>query len=80
MSWLDKALCAELEIPTEYFFDEYIKDREVFNKVNEICSRCPVRAPCLRYGMNTKSVGVWGGAWLQYGNIVDVVYGEEEEG
>lgn len=79
MSWLDRALCAKLGLPIDHFFDDYLKDKEVFRKVNDTCRNCSVRKECLRYGRRTKSIGVWGGHWLQYGSIVNVIDIDDEE-
>jgi hypothetical protein len=70
------ALCAKRGMPTEYFFDEYMRSREVFDEVNATCRACPVRKTCYRYGKATKSTGIWGGKWLQYGQTIQVVFGD----
>lgn len=77
-SWMSKASCSKKRIPPEYFFDEYLKSLAVFALVNATCSECEVRAICLRYGKNTKSSGVWGGKWLQYGQVVTVEVSDSE--
>jgi hypothetical protein len=69
---MEKALCAELDIPLNHFFDDYLRSLEVFNQVNDLCMECQVRDICFRYGETTKSTGVWGGKWLSFGQVVQV--------
>lgn len=71
--WMKDGLCSKNEMPIEYFFEEYLKSRTVYNLVNRTCKDCPVKKPCLKYGILTKSTGVWGGKWLQTGTIVDTI-------
>ena len=62
MSWLDQAAC--LEHDTDDFFPDGVKppaQRQVA-AAKEVCSRCPVRTPCLILAVTTGAVhGVWGG-------------------
>jgi hypothetical protein len=34
-----------------------------------ICARCPIAEVCLGWGTTSKSTGVWGGHYLDYGKV-----------
>ncbi len=72
--WMSKGLCSIQSVDTEWFFDDYLRYRDVFDFVNDLCARCAVRQICLRYGKKTKSMGVWGGKWLEFGVEVEVEF------
>jgi Transcription factor WhiB len=65
--------------PLNHFFDTYIRDKEVYEQVNQLCGSCPVRKVCLNYGKATKAYGVWGGKWFMNGVIIETLVGMEEE-
>lgn len=71
--WMEDAKCRENEMPLVYFFEDYLRSREIYDLVNSTCRACPVRTICLNYGKNMKSTGVWGGRWLQNGVIVKTI-------
>lgn len=51
------------------FYEGY-EDDEVFAKViDSICEACPVRAMCLREGIENREYGVWGGIYLTNGKM-----------
>jgi WhiB family transcriptional regulator, redox-sensing transcriptional regulator len=55
--WADGALCAETD--PELFFPE---NGGSVRDAKQVCSRCPVRAECLAYALDTNQrFGVWGG-------------------
>jgi WhiB family redox-sensing transcriptional regulator len=54
--WQADALCKEY--PTVNFFPEV---GESAKEAREVCSKCLCRAECLAYGIETRSVGIWGG-------------------
>jgi hypothetical protein len=64
MAWRDHAVC----IPHDpnWFHPEVVHKKESpeykqFTKMAlAICEHCPVKAPCLEYGM-TQRYGIWGG-------------------
>lgn len=77
LEWMKEAACEG--VPVQYFFEEYIRDQEVYDYVNGLCKNCPVKDICLGYGKATKSIGVWGGKWLLYGVPVPTLAGMQEE-
>lgn len=71
--WMKEGLCGVNAIPLEYFFEDYLKSRKIYDLVNGTCKVCPVKKSCFSYGKLTKSTGVWGGKWLQSGTVVDTI-------
>lgn len=67
---MENGLCVPEEIDSEDFFDNYLESENVALEVHKLCKRCPVRIQCLNYGVQTKSMGIWGGRWLQNGKTV----------
>jgi WhiB family redox-sensing transcriptional regulator len=63
-SWADRAACAGSDVNPELFFapeGERVHAPRVA-AAKAVCGRCPVRAECLSYAVDTKQVdGVWGG-------------------
>jgi hypothetical protein len=51
------------------FFDEYEEDLEVRSVVDKICQECPMRRVCFANGISGKEYGVWGGVYLENGDI-----------
>jgi WhiB family redox-sensing transcriptional regulator len=59
--------CANVD-PELFFPQEMdIGDSKIVSKygnlaaAKEICSTCPLKAPCLEYAINNSEIGVWGG-------------------
>lgn len=77
LNWMRKAKCQGL--PLNYFFDDYVRSKEVYDEVNKVCGQCEVKKQCLNYGKSTKSLGVWGGNWLLYGVKVETLTDLEED-
>lgn len=65
LEWTDLALCDGMD--TNLFYDDYEADENVARITDEICLSCPVRAQCLRRGVENKEWGVWGGVFLTNG-------------
>jgi signal transduction histidine kinase len=65
--WKDQALC--LGFDTNIFFDTYEENLESRNKVDKTCSLCPVKKLCFANGISGKEWGVWGGIYLENGEI-----------
>jgi len=62
--WRHAAACAGSD-PTPFFprddLDEQVR-RDLEHQALQVCSRCPVRVPCLQYSRVTgQEYGVWGG-------------------
>ena len=49
------------------FFDAYESDPVVALQVDQICLNCPVIKQCYNFGVETKSMGVFGGVYLNLG-------------
>ncbi len=65
--WKDEAVCFGLD--TNSFFDEYEENIESRSEIETMCSECPVRKTCFANGVSGKEWGVWGGIYLEYGEI-----------
>lgn len=67
MSWEQKAACRQSPDPDAFFEMEEAEeagrpaDQTRIEAALSICRGCPVRAPCLEYGIATLSLGIWGG-------------------
>ena len=65
--WKDDAVCLGLE--NNLFFDKYEDDITVRPTVDSICIACPVRKTCFANGISGKEWGVWGGVYLEGGDV-----------
>ena len=65
--WKDNAACLGLE--NNLFFDKYEDDVAVRPIVDSICASCPVKKTCFSVGVSNKEWGVWGGIYLENGEI-----------
>lgn len=65
--WKDEAHCLDMEVND--FFDNYEEDLEVRKDVDSICQSCPVRRICFAAGISNKEWGVWGGIYLENGDV-----------
>ena len=65
--WKDNAACLGLE--NNLFFDKYEDDVAVRPIVDAICASCPVRKTCFAVGVSSKEWGVWGGVYVESGEI-----------
>ena len=65
--WKDSAACYEYD--TNMFFDKYEEDETLRPAVDKLCSQCPVAKTCFAVGVSTKEWGVWGGIYLEGGQI-----------
>lgn len=65
--WKDEAACLGLD--TNLFFDIYEENEAIRNKVDNTCKECPVRRVCFANGISGKEWGVWGGIYLESGEI-----------
>jgi hypothetical protein len=65
--WKDNAACLGLE--NNLFFDKYEEDVNVRPIVDSICNSCPVKKTCFAVGISSKEWGVWGGIYLEGGDI-----------
>lgn len=65
--WKDNAACLNFDI--ELFFDKYEENLEIRPQIDEFCRECPVRKICFASGISEKNTGVWGGIYLDQGDI-----------
>ena len=65
--WKDEASCLGLE--TNLYFEEYEDKLELRNEIDKICMQCPVKKICFANGISGKEWGVWGGVYLEGGEI-----------
>ena len=69
--WHDLAACKGYPWnPKDPFFEEYEKNEVVAKQVDQLCSGCPVTRECYFFGNKTKSTGVFGGFYMQNGEVV----------
>jgi hypothetical protein len=65
--WKDDALC--LDYDTNIFFEKYEDDELLRPAVDKLCSMCPVLKMCFAVGVSQKEWGIWGGVYLEGGQI-----------
>lgn len=65
--WKDDALC--LDYDTNLFFDKYEEDENLRLAIDKLCASCPVSTTCFAIGVSQKEWGVWGGIYLENGQI-----------
>lgn len=65
--WKDESACLNLD--TNLFFDKYEESESLRPGVDSICNKCPVRRICFAVGVSGKEWGVWGGVFLESGEI-----------
>ena len=65
--WKDDASCLGLD--NNLFFETYEEDLEVRPRIDSLCGRCPVAKKCFAVGVSAKEWGIWGGVYLENGEI-----------
>lgn len=66
-NWKDDAAC--LGFDRELFFDKYEDDVDIRQQMDEFCRECPVRKMCFATAISEKDWGLWGGIYLENGEI-----------
>ena len=67
MEWTNEAKCIERwDLPWEHEADNAEDKRRAKTLAREFCADCPVRTECLKFGITSKSMGVWGGHYLAW--------------
>lgn len=66
-SWKDESAC--LNYDTNFFFDKYEEDEQFRPAIDKLCASCPVMKQCFAVGVSQKEWGVWGGIYLENGQI-----------
>ena len=54
---------------TNFYFEEYEDNIELRSGIDKICMNCPVRKVCFANGVSGKEWGLWGGVYLEGGEI-----------
>lgn len=67
LEWWHLAICQGMK--TNWFYDDYEADPLFAEVMDNICLSCPVRALCLRDGIENEETGLWGGVYLNKGKI-----------
>lgn len=62
-AWIDEAACRGMD--REAFFPPGTLLTATAQEALATCGRCPVRAECLAYAVDTGSSGIWGGKLLR---------------
>jgi hypothetical protein len=65
--WKDKASCYKYD--TNIFFEKYENDLMLRPAIDKLCLECPVMKECFSVGITQKEWGVWGGIYLEQGEI-----------
>jgi len=65
--WKDSASCLDYDV--NLFFDKYEEDEALRSAIESVCQSCPVQRHCFAVGVSQKEWGVWGGIYLENGNI-----------
>jgi hypothetical protein len=66
-NWKNEGLC--LGYDTDIFFDKYENDESLRAGVDALCNTCPVQRQCFAVGISGKEWGVWGGIYIENGEI-----------
>lgn len=62
MPWWERAACLGMSTDMWFPTSTFGPDREESREACVVCSRCPVRGPCLRYAFTRpENHGIWGG-------------------
>lgn len=67
--WYHLAVCQGMN--TNWFYDDYEADPVFAQVMDSICLACPVRAICLREGVENQEYGLWGAVYLNNGKPDD---------
>ncbi len=65
--WKDDASCLDLD--TNLFFEKYEDNPDLRPNVDTLCKQCPVMKQCFAVGVSGKEWGVWGGIYIENGDI-----------
>jgi hypothetical protein len=67
LKWKDSSSCIDYD--TNIFFEKYEDDQALRPAIDQLCMRCPVVKTCFAVGVSSKEWGVWGGIYLEAGEI-----------
>jgi hypothetical protein len=66
-TWEQLAGCVEM--PVNWFYDDYENDSVIARNVESVCRNCPVIRPCAEAAMDNKEEGLWGGIYWNNGKV-----------
>lgn len=67
LKWKDSGSCIDYD--TNLFFEKYEESESLRPAIDKLCGECPVVKTCFAVGVSSKEWGVWGGIYLESGNI-----------
>lgn len=67
LKWKDDASCVDYD--TNIFFEKYEEEELLRPAIDKLCQSCPVVKTCFAVGISSKEWGVWGGIYLESGDI-----------
>jgi hypothetical protein len=68
VKWYHLSAC--INMPLNWFYDDYENDKILANTVDELCMNCPVAKQCFKEGIDDKEfAGVRGGVYFNIGRI-----------
>ena len=65
LEWYHLSVCRGMK--TNYFYEDYESDPLFATVMDGICLSCPVRALCLKEGIENNEWGLWGAVFLNNG-------------
>ena len=65
--WKDDGVCVDYD--TNIFFEKYEEDEVLRPAIDNLCAGCEVSRKCFAVGISSKEWGVWGGVYLEDGEI-----------
>ena len=67
VKWYHLAAC--INMPINWFYDEYENDSVVAEQADQVCLSCPVIKQCYQEGIKIKEFGVRGGIYMNLGRV-----------
>jgi len=67
LKWKDDAACVDYD--TNIFFEKYEEEESLRSAIDKLCQNCSVVKTCFAVGISSKEWGVWGGIYLESGDI-----------
>ncbi len=66
VDWWQLSKCRNMD--TDLFYDTAENNPVVYTNITKsLCYMCPVKMSCLKYGVENKEYGIWGGIYLNAG-------------
>ena len=65
--WKDNGICFDTD--TNLYFEKYEDEADIRSGIDSMCKMCPVKKTCFANGISGKEWGVWGGVYLEGGEI-----------